>query len=289
MNLIQITTTLFLGIAFLFSCQEVSAQSQSQYCATITASEASGATGYVAVQVGGGQAKYSFNLDLSDFVTTSCPDYSQGISYHVHVNWNNSVNAPTSAANGVCKTIAGGHYDPNFGCSNYSSVYTTGCLELQRQPVYGYWYACNPSNYAAGHYSFCETGDISSKNGVVYLDENQVAQVSLFTDYQPIYSVNYNSADQDSGSWISFVFHCAANNNRLVCAKFSPTNLSPCQNGFNAMSTTTDSDDDKVSQTDANNAIILSTVLCTVGGLVIGMAIAWFCFPRGSKDPLLGK
>lgn len=253
-----------------------------QFCASITSGESAGAEGYVALQIENGIAQYSFELDLSGYnYETLCPNINLGISYHIHTLWTNTT---TSGANAYCGAgYTGGHYDPNFACSNSSSAIKTSCVELQRTWAQGYRYACNSTSYKAGHYSLCEVGDTSSKAGKVYLESNKIS-LNNFIDYQPPYAVNYNQADKDSTAWLSYVFHCAQNSARLICAKFSTTELSPCQSAFNSFAATTADDDDSVSQTDFNNAVIISTILCTFGGILIGAVVAYVIFGRGKSE-----
>ena len=266
----------YVLIAFIILVAgNVSAQ---KYCGTISAGETNGATGFVALEIANGQANYAFQLDLTNFQTTSCPDINLGIKYHVHIAWTNT--SATSTANSLCST-AGGHYDPNFACSNYSSAIKTDCVDIGRTWGQGYRYACNTTNYQAGHYSLCEVGDTSSKYGTLY-PENNIVSLAQFTDYQPPYAVNYNSADLDSTAWLSFVFHCAQNSNRLVCVKFSDKDLSACNAAFNSF--VVSSDDDSVTQTKFETAVAISTIVCTIGGIIIGFAICWFCFGRKSEE-----
>jgi hypothetical protein len=286
----------FLGVTLIHAAPAT------QYCATVLPGEASGASGYVALQIANGEAYYGFSLNLNNFQTSSCPSVTTSpIKYHVHVSWSNTTAAST--ANGLCST-AGGHYDPNFACSNYSSAIGTSCLQLGRTWGQGYRYACNTTQYNSGHYSLCEIGDTSAKHGTL-TPVDGILTLPLFTDYQPPYAVNWNLADLDSTMWLSFVFHCAANAQRLVCASFSTTDLSACSAAFAAFpssnapsfspaytpASTDSNDDDKVPQADANAAIIISCVVCTFGGLLIGFLFTKFLLPKcsggGASAPLL--
>jgi hypothetical protein len=290
MNILSFFIVSSFVIAFL-GVSLIHAAPATKFCATILPDQASGASGYVALQIENGEAYYGFSLDLNNFQTTSCPDVTTApIKYHVHVAWGN--NSAASTANSLCST-AGSHYDPNFACSNYSSAIGTSCVALGRTWGQGYRYSCNTTEYNAGHYSLCELGDTSAKYGTL-TPENGVLSLPLFTDYQPPYAVNWNAADLDSTPWLSFVFHCAANAQRLVCAKFSTSDLSACDSAFSAFPTTAstdDSNDDKVSQQDANNAIIISCIVCTFGGLLIGFLFTKYCLPKmtrnGVSSPLL--
>lgn len=272
---------MFLYFAFLIACFACIVEA-TQYCATIASGEAAGAEGWVALQIVDGVAQYSFKLDLSSYYSDAlCPNIDSGLKYHIHNTWANG--SAFSAANSACgASYAGGHYDPNFACSNFSSAIGSECKALNRTWGHGYHYGCNSTMYSNGHYSLCEVGDISAKAGIVYLDSNRVAQ-KTFVDYQPPYAVNYNQADMDSTKWLSWVFHCAENSNRLVCAKFSMTELMPCQDGFDSFVATT-SNDDNVSTTRYNVAIILSTILCTFGGILIGAFLTYFYLGSSSEE-----
>ena len=55
-----------------------SAQVATNYCAQFTAAEANKTTGYFAMQIYGGVASYTYNLDLTNF-KTSCDIITEGL------------------------------------------------------------------------------------------------------------------------------------------------------------------------------------------------------------------
>ncbi len=276
MNINLITSVFFLtGSAVL---------AYEQFCANIQPSEASGANGFVALQVASGQAMYDFSVDLTNFATTC--DLSQGLKYHVHSYWTNATS--NSAANGFCGT-AGLHYDPNLACSTKSQDLNTLCPAINRTVAHNYVYNCNSTVYNQGHYANCELGDISGKNGVIRANAGTkvFALPSPFTDYQPIYSANYGVQTKNSLQWMSWVFHCAADNNALVCAKFSPTDLSACQTSINSFNVDTSSsgggDDDGYTHDEYLTGVLVSVLVCLFAGIVIGIIFTrFFCGRPGT-------
>lgn len=243
-----------------------------QFCAEILSEEASGASGYVALKILNGIATYSFNLDLNSFKNSTPCNLEDGLKFHVHSYWNSNTNF--SAANAMCgASYTGGHYDPNFACSTSSQSYSTQCTELGRIPP-SYTYSCNATTYEKGKYSMCEVGDISGKHGTAMpaSAENLLFSVANFNDYLPPYVYNYLRQDSTSLMWTSFVFHCAQNSNRLVCAKFSTTNFVPCSSAFESMSSSTSSSSSngKYSAGDIAISVIIPSFVFLGLGLLFG-------------------
>ena len=132
-------------------------QETEQYCATLNAGQAGGASGYFALQLSGGEAKYAYNVDLTNFEYLSgiCSSSlaTGGLKYHIHAYWKNTTTT-SSAGSGYCgSALTGGHYDPNFGCSSASQNAAGGCTSLSRTAALGYTYSCNSTVYGAGEYS----------------------------------------------------------------------------------------------------------------------------------------
>lgn len=263
-----------VGISVLFVIAHVlgtkSSSTYQRYCGSITPEEAVGANGYVALQIKEGVASYSFDLDLNKFISAKTCDYSKGLTYHVHSYWNGNSN--NSAANYYCgPPYAGGHYDPNLACSIYSESIATSCVSLGR--VYPFYrYDCIPSLYSVGDYSRCEVGDVSGKQGIAYpaSDSDLRFTLSLFEDFQPPYIFNYAHQSTNSLPWTSFIFHCADTNDRLVCAKFSSSDLTSCLKAFpSAVSYSSELGADGINEvavwTLAVSTIVPSVVLLMVG------------------------
>jgi hypothetical protein len=245
-----------------------------QYCAELKAAEAAGASGYVALQVAEGVATYSFELNLNSYKNSTPCDLHDGLKFHIHSYWNSNANG--SAANAQCgSSYTGGHYDPNFACSSSSQSISTQCVSLGRVSP-SYTYSCNTTVYASGKYSMCEVGDISGKHGTVYplSTSNLQYNVNNFLDYLPPYTYNYLRQDATSLMWASFVFHCAQNSNRLVCAKFSTTNLSPCQSAFDAMPS--DAASTSSSSGISSGALAAAIVVPGLVLLAVGLALGFF-------------
>lgn len=251
-----------------------------QYCANILPGYTNGASGNVALQISEGSATYGLYLDLTNFTPNPSCNLTQGLNYHIHSYWNNQTSS--SASNSFCgATNTGGHYDPNFACSPYSQNYSNACLDLGRQSP-GYTYSCSSTVYSEGKYSACEIGDISGKNGKLMPKHGTlVFELSTpFVDYQPPYEVNYNAVDTNSLQWTSVVFHCPATNGRLVCAKFSTADLTPCDSTFSTFSTNddnNDNNDDKYSKHQLDMAVVASVLVCFFVGLILGAIITRWC------------
>lgn len=259
------------------SVARASVESQ-QYCATIDATNSAGASGFVALQVQNGVAKYSFSLDMNNFVNTTQCALSYGLKYHIHSFWNS--NTATSAANAQCgASFTGGHYDPNLACSQSSQSHTTLCPPINRTAP-GYTYSCNTTNYQEGQYALCEVGDISGKHGIVYPASSYNYQFSVtnFMDYQPPYTYNFLKQDRDSLMWSSFVFHCGQNDNRLVCAKFSATDLSACSSSF----ATSNSE----SPTYSAGALAAGILVPSIVLFFLGVFLGSFVLHRKANGPL---
>lgn len=71
---------LILAVACVTSAELVA----TNYCAQFSPSEANKTTGYFAMQIYGGVATYSYNLDLTNF-NTKCEIASKGM---VNIQWN---------------------------------------------------------------------------------------------------------------------------------------------------------------------------------------------------------
>jgi len=264
-----------------------------QYCATINPAEAAGADGYVALNIADGVAKYSFNLDLNNYDLPTTGDYSScslatsGLKYHVHSYWLNSTY--DSAANAYCgASISGGHFDPNLACSGSSQYASSLCMDLSRTSTAGYTYTCNTTLYNSGQNSYCEVGDIAGKsasNGVIQPNSATDLTFSLaeFVDYQPPYNYNYLKNDPNAIMWASFVFHCAVSGDpRLVCGKFSMTDLTACAN---AMAFTDDSysgSDDSSPHTYTAGELTAGIIVPSVVLFFIGVAIGYFALAKKS-------
>eukprot|EP01036_Dinobryon_divergens_P028961 gene28961-37999_t len=217
--------------AFVFLCT-ISYCDAEQFCASITPDQAAGASGFVAMDIEGGSAFVSVNLDLTNYaLPAACPDISKGLNYHIHSYWKDDTRM--SSANANCgASFTGGHYDPNFACGPASQSIATICPLLNRTKTAQYTYNCN---YKGGDYSSCEVGDISGKIGSLQptVPNGRVFTLPLFIDFQPAYVFSYNKKVVTSLPWQSIVFHCPnAAGTRLVCAQFSPKELGACQSAF---------------------------------------------------------
>lgn len=259
-----------------------------QYCATIIAAEAAGASGYVALDITEGVAKYSFNLNLNNYNLPTTGNYAacnlatSGLKYHVHSYWLNSTSAST--ANAYCgATIAGGHYDPNLACSGSSQYAATLCPHINRTVATGYTYTCNSTLYSSGQYSYCEVGDIAGKAGIAQPASATDLSFSLgeFVDYQPPYNYNYFKNDPNSIMWASFVFHCAVSGDpRLVCGKFSTTDLTACADA-SAFSVSGNGDDDS-EHTYSAATLMIGILVPSIVLFCIGVAIGYYSIGKKS-------
>lgn len=126
-----------------------------QYCGTFRAEEAGDASGYFAMKISNGEAKYSFDVDLTSFALTSaCPTLlTSGLKYHIHSYWKNTTVSSSAGSKYCGSSFTGGHYDPNYACSASSQGASSGCVNLNRTSSRGYSYTCNTTINSAGEYS----------------------------------------------------------------------------------------------------------------------------------------
>ncbi len=131
-----------------------SGSSSTKFCATFSNSQASGATGYFAMEIIDGYARYSYNLNLTSFTLAStCSLSSGGLKYHIHSYWTNTSVSSAAGPTSCGSSYLGGHYDPNYACSASSQQITSGCVNLGRTSSQGYTYSCNTTSYNEGYYS----------------------------------------------------------------------------------------------------------------------------------------
>lgn len=208
-----------------FAISSLAVVSATFYKATI---DSDGAVGYFNMEIGNGQASYSYYLDLSEFSTTC--DLDLGLKYHIHTYWNyddDSTLSATSETEGCVAAYTGGHYDPNLACSTSSQDVSELCLDINRTLSQEYIYGCSTTVYADGEYALCEVGDLTNKFGISYPSTGYIfSSSSALIDFQPPYAANYLTEDQISRQWASIVFHCPADSSRLVCAKLYPVSSS---------------------------------------------------------------
>lgn len=142
------------GLVSAFPTASPSAPTTSKYCATFRANEASDASGYFAMEVSDGTAKYSYSLNLASFgATGGCSLSSSGLKYHLHSYWINTTSTSSAGSTYCGKSLTGGHYDPYFACSSVSQSIGTSCVSLGRTSSSGYVYSCNTTAYGMGDYS----------------------------------------------------------------------------------------------------------------------------------------
>ena len=208
-------------VKFVFLVSFTLTRAATNYCGSLTSSTAQGVTGYLSMTVGDGIALYNVNLDLSKWENTTYCDLNKGISYHLHTKWTSATS--NSNYGSLCgKDYLGGHYDPNFACSNFSEAASSYCPGLNRTVSTGYTYTCNPSVYTEGNYFKCEVGDISGKFGILYSQGKNIFGSSgkFVQDNQPPYAASYAQTSHPLFlGWSSVIFHCNADNARLFCAK----------------------------------------------------------------------
>lgn len=212
------------------------------FCGAVTASEASGASGYFQLNFVQGMAQYGYHLDLSKFDFTGAMgadaaavcNPGEGLTWHLHTYW--TAEESGSAAGTQC-AMTGGHYDPNLACSEKSQSHDTLCPPINRTAGQGYAYTCNPTIYKSGLYAYCETGDLSGKFGVATEtspDSLIYSHEDVYTDMQPPYWSNYgHSWPPVSVQWASVVFHCADSGAQVACASLvqQPKGVMTCTPG----------------------------------------------------------
>lgn len=129
--------------------------STSQYCATFQSSQSSGASGYFAMEISNGVAKYSYSVDLRNFsLSSSCSGISTtGLKVHLHQMWSNTSTTSSGGATYCGSGLTGGHYDPTYACSGSSQYSKSVCSQLSRTSTKGYNYGCNSTVYGSGNYA----------------------------------------------------------------------------------------------------------------------------------------
>jgi len=258
-------------LALSLLCLKFHLSNGDQYCATISASEASGASGYYALQIQNGAAEHVFSLDLSKYTgSTYCPLSTQyGLAYRLHSYW---VSTQQSAAAQLCThTFTGGTYDPFYACSPSSSNINTACTLMKMSYAKGYIYYCNATTFSTGQYTNCELGDISGKFGQVYSTQGDgVFTGGPFADYFPPQVSDYRSGDE---LWASIVFHCGYGNQPIACASLSSKNLSPCFSGFAAMSFSALNANQSPTTDYSKAAFTLSVALSILSSMSLGFVI----------------
>ena len=187
------------------------------FCSEFNEKLTNGVSGLFQMDIVNGSASYQYALNFSEFSTTC--DLSKGLKWHIHSYWTNGA-LNSSFLSGCAATFTGGHYDPNLACGSSSQEYSGLCRAINRTNYY-----CNPTLFAAGHYSICEVGDLSGKFGTAYpkdMNGFYFERLSKAKDYLPPYAINYGRSDYGTHAWKSIVFHCH-DNTRLVCALFIPS------------------------------------------------------------------
>jgi hypothetical protein len=243
------------------------------YSATINAG---GAVGYFNMELYQEKAEYDFDIDITALNTQGC-DFSQGLSYHLHVNWTASLGASSTSCG-----AAGGHYDPTLACGP-STAQTSNCQALGRTVSQGYAYSCNPTSFTTGGLQYnCEVGDFSGKfgNALTEQDDGRL-QVEGSIEYDPLPPVasGYLSSSGISPAWASVVFHCPSNNARLFCGLLVPVSCS----------SSSSSEDDGLSDGAVAGAVIGTLAAVAIIGAVIYAAIRGFQFFQGYSRISLGN
>lgn len=147
------------------------------------------------------------------------------LAYHLHTQWNYGPGTVMETGAGCGGDFTGGHYDPYYGCGPASAVTAENCMDLNKPklPPTRYGDACNPTAYANHEYAGCEVGDLSSKDGLVTVDDNFEATVESLKDPLPALDYHFESlqtSDNDSAKFASIVFHDANDGfARVLCGR----------------------------------------------------------------------
>jgi len=252
-------------VLFAISCLQVLGV---KYCATISPSEALGASGYFAMDISNGVGKYAYYLDISQMSTYYCQYPSQGLAYHLHSYWLFYYYAQSGAGWQACSsTITGGHYDPYYACSAASQEFLYNCKYLKQTYKDGYEYTCNET-YAVGMFSTCEVGDLSGKFGAAKSTNKIYQSSTTLYDYLPPIAANFKDSMRNSEMWTSVVFHCLPDQTPLVCSSFSSTYLSPCQDAFDQMAASSPY------STVASSSIFSSSLTYSKASLTLGVSLS---------------
>lgn len=219
------------------------------------------------MNLGTEKATYNWKIEM-DFNSFELKcDVTEGLRYHTHVNWTDSVLASTSC--GSTTSGPGGHYDPTLACAPASSMISE-CAQLQRTTANGFVYECNPSEFAAGNHYLCEVGDLSAKLGLIYpisFDSDSSSYEGSIEDPFPPMAINYKNKSGIATKWLSTVFHCPSDNLRLMCALFLPV---PCD--------TSSSSDNDADQALDDGAIIAIVVVVVISALALFAGVCYYYF-----------
>lgn len=279
---------------------------ENYYCAnvgvTVGGSVPSTTQGYFSMKIGEGYAKYSFQVDLSAIDTDTC-DFTSfpTVAYHIHTY---SITNPSATPVNGCGNTAG-HYDPTLACSDKSQANGGYCTSLSRTSAAGYVYTCSAPAGGLTEYTTptggCEIGDLSGKLGKVAVTSGMaIASTQVYTDFQPAFTYNYNTATKNvTTGWASIVFHCGNSaGTRIACGDFQLTALADATNiacDFSGAAwvnnescpanpdSNGDDDDGTSLPTSAFAGIIAVLVIGWVAALSLG---AWILLCGGAKAPM---
>eukprot|EP01083_Nonionella_stella_P079457 218054_1 len=179
------------------------------------------------------------DLDFSQVDWTNIPGVPEncsegGLKFHIHDKWtyNEKIDAGVDRKGTTAcgDTYAGGHYDPWFACGPKSGAsdceVNNGCI-----PSSSIWndinmnldndYVCNPVNYSEVAYT-CEVGDLSSKYGLLEIDEttNKVVisgNETYGSYWEPSVELLYGEPNFKGFASKSIVIHCNSGE-RAFCA-----------------------------------------------------------------------
>jgi hypothetical protein len=122
-----------------------------KFCASFSSEATTGVSGYFAMMIQSGVAKYAFNLDLASLTNDQgCDVATSGLKYHIHSYWMNDTSSSTYGPD-YCGS-AGGHYDPALACSTSSEYSSSICPAINRTVATGYSYTCSPTIFSAGDF-----------------------------------------------------------------------------------------------------------------------------------------
>jgi hypothetical protein len=285
MVVVELLLSVLLGVSF-----SVGFADESYYCANVGVQLAgtvpTTSQGTFSLKVGEGYAKYNFKVDLSTSDTCDFTLYPM-VGYHIHTF---SYADPTSNPGTSCG-YTGGHYDPGLACSAKSESANEYCTMLGRTSGDDYHYNCSTTADGRTQYmnpsGTCELGDLSGKFGVTKTSNGKVAASQVYTDYDPLYNVNFMKGTQNvTSGWTSIVFHCGdPAGTRIACGDFQLTDADDETCDFTSSEWSTveacsNSDDNKKL---SNTEFIVVMIVLSVGW---ALAIALCIYAAvGRSDP----
>jgi hypothetical protein len=169
----------------------------------------------------GSAMSWKSSLTNIDLLETALSVEITSLNYHLHQQWT-TVGADFGIGGAGCgPPVAGGHYDPFFGCGPASAVPAAQCEFIGKPPTTSY--QCTPAIYLTnGEHAKCEVGDLSGKSGGIAIPAS--GDATSTTENDPLAAlVSHYVADRvvtTPDKFASVVFHNGiVGSPRVLCGK----------------------------------------------------------------------